>query len=262
MNGTFSRYFCCQVTFQYGDAYQYNQQYGCAGALIAPNAILTAARCKNLGCFPIFKVYVTDPFGNDGIPGVWNFDVESVHVHPEYRSGEAYADLAIVKLTQSVDLRTFQPLCLDTPAHGEVRPGTRAQAAGWNVQGDSWFNIRYAMANTTISIRGAEECSSALLSHNKIRRAHPNGLLQSQMCAGGLGEPSYAGEYGVPLSLHTHTLRSAVHERDFPMARVLGVASSLSYCTARTPDGSLLPDLFTSAASSLAWIESVVWPDE
>ncbi|KAJ1522500.1 hypothetical protein ONE63_001690 [Megalurothrips usitatus] len=244
-----------------GDEYFYNKQYSCAGALISPNAILTAARCKSFACQPIHDVYLIDPLLTDHIEGLWAFKVESVHVHPEYRSGEAYADLAIVKLTKSVDLRTFQPLCLDTPAHGEVRPGTRAKAAGWNVQGEGWTGIQYEVANTSLTVRGADECSSALLANEKLREAHPKGFLPSQICAGGLCDnETYGGEYGVPLSLRTHTLRTAEHG-DFPMARVLGVASSLSYCTARTPDGSLLPDLFTSAASHLAWIESVVWPE-
>ncbi len=61
--------------------------------------------------------------------------ISKVVVHPEYRAGRAYADLAVVKLAQSLDLTHFFPTCLNTPSDVAVRPGLRANAASWNMRG-------------------------------------------------------------------------------------------------------------------------------
>ena len=66
------------------------------------------------------------------------YDVGGVSVHPEYRAGEAYADLAVVTLRQPVDLRDYLPLCLHTlhPLHAQhSAPGRRAFTTAWNIRG-------------------------------------------------------------------------------------------------------------------------------
>lgn len=247
------------VTLGYGRS-SYNSQFSCAGALVSPRAVLTAARCRALGCLPLSHVRLSHPLS---CSGTLEFRVDSVRVHPEYRDGEAYADLAVALLAQSIDLRHYLPLCLDTPAHGPARPAQRAQAAGWNIQG-FWEDISYNLDNTSLTVRTPEECSSALLGYGKLRQAHPRGVLPSQLCAGGICDnETYGGDSGVPLARSEHSLRVEKQQnRQYAVDRVLGVASSLTYCTARTPEGRPLPDLFTSVASHVTWIESVVWADQ
>ncbi|XP_034237301.1 uncharacterized protein LOC117642831 [Thrips palmi] len=245
------------VTMQYGSS-TYNIQLTCAGALVSPNAVLTAGRCSSLGCLPLTKVVVGFP---SDCTGEWIMDVESVHVHPNYKAGQGYDDLAVVILRQSIDLRDFLPLCLNTPALGLVAPGTQALASGWNIQ-RSWEDAHFDLPLTNLTISKPGDCADALLRHDVIRAALPRGLLPSQLCAGGLcSNDSYSGDPGVPLTVRDYTLVTPFDEQHH-VDRVLGVASSLSYCTARTQSGNSLPDLFTNVLNFLPWIESVVWPNQ
>jgi hypothetical protein len=61
------------------------------------------------------------------------------------------------------------------------------------------------------------------------------------------------GDYGVALTATLHSLEHPKYGAT-PVHQVLGVASSMSTC------GRGIPDLFTRAASHIAWIEDVVWP--
>ncbi|KAE8736849.1 hypothetical protein FOCC_FOCC017694 [Frankliniella occidentalis] len=74
-------------------------------------------------------------------------EVAEVIVHPEYRPGRAYADLAVVKLTASYDLREFLPVCLNTVADVPLRTGLRATAAGWNIVG-TWLDLTSTVVST------------------------------------------------------------------------------------------------------------------
>ncbi len=56
-----------------------------------------------------------------------------------------------------------------------------------------------------------------------------------------------------------HTLQAK--QNNYSVDYVLGVASSLSYCSARDAAGRPLPDLFTDVAQHIDWIERTVWPD-
>lgn len=245
------------VTMRYGSS-SYNIQHACAGALVSPNAVLTAARCRALGCLPLTEVVIGFP---SDCTDNWIIKVEAVHVHPKYKTGQGYDDLAVVILRKSVDLRDFFPLCINTPTQKAVQPGSQALAAGWSIS-RSWEDVWFNLPLTNLTVSKPEDCAAALLSNEVTRAALPKGLLPSQLCAGGLcSNVSYSGDRGVPLTVRDHTLVTT-YEEEYHVDRVVGIASSLSYCTARTPSGQRLPDLFTNVASFLPWIESVVWPDE
>ncbi|KAK3909561.1 LOW QUALITY PROTEIN: Serine protease snake [Frankliniella fusca] len=169
------------VTFRYGDS-RINYQYDCAGALVSPDTVLTAGRCAALGCFPLTDVTLDTPETCGG-----HFvTVDKVVVHPNYRPGRAYADLAVVKLAESLDLRHYFPLCLNTLSDQAARPGMRANAAGWNARG-AWEDVVFYLPfNNTVTVRDPQRCSAALLGSDRLRRALPEGYQTSLLCAGGL----------------------------------------------------------------------------
>ncbi|XP_052130542.1 transmembrane protease serine 9 isoform X6 [Frankliniella occidentalis] len=245
------------VTLMYGDA-KYSRRHSCAGALVSPNTVLTAARCAALGCLPLSKVELSG-LGR-GCTGSGLAYVEKVVVHPEYRPGRAYADLAVVKLTASYDLREFLPVCLNTVADVPLRTGLRATAAGWNIVG-TWEEMSLQKPTDTLTVRSSERCSAALLEHDRLRAALPEGFLPSLLCAGGLCDnQTYAGDPGTPLISYMHILLAP--HGSFAVDYVLGIASSLSYCTVRDADGHLLPDLFADVSQHIDWIERTVWPGQ
>ncbi|XP_026273534.1 uncharacterized protein LOC113203189 isoform X1 [Frankliniella occidentalis] len=243
------------VSFRYGDNL-YNRQHSCAGALVSPSTVLTAGRCAALGCLPLTQVTMNSPSDctDTGIA-----DVDKIIVHPEYRRGRAYADLAVVTLTKSFDLRQFFPLCLNTLSDVALGPGLRASAAGYNIQG-TWENMYYVLPNNTLTVRTPKKCSSALLSNDRLKRALPDGYSPSLLCAGGLCDnDTYSGDSGTPLTHLQYVLHAPSGEQYVDY--VLGVASSLTYCTARDATGRRLPDLFADVAQHIAWVERTVWPD-
>ncbi|KAK3927695.1 Serine protease snake [Frankliniella fusca] len=244
------------VTFLYGDS-PYNKRHNCAGALVSPNTVLTAARCVSMGCLPLKMVAVGSP-SDCNEPG--RAAVDKITVHPDYRAGRAYADLAVIKMNMSFDLRDFLPLCLNTVADVPVRAGLRATGASYNIIG-TWEDMGLVKPNNTLSVRSAEQCSAALLGNDRLRQALPRGYSPSLLCAGGLCDnETYAGDPGTPLVSFQHRLMAA--ESTYYVDYVLGVASSLTYCTARGPGGLPLPDLFADVAQNIEWIENTVWPDE
>ncbi|XP_052129323.1 transmembrane protease serine 9-like, partial [Frankliniella occidentalis] len=78
-------------------------------------------------------------------------------------------------------------------------------------------------------------------------------------CAGALVSPN-TGDPGTPLISYMHTLLAP--QGSFAVDYVLGIASSLSYCTVRDSDGHLLPDLFADVSQHIDWIERTVWPGQ
>ncbi len=66
------------------------------------------------------------------------------------------------------------------------------------------------------------------------------------------------GDPGTPLTTTRHFLETP-HGRYY-VDYALGVASSLTYCTARDAAGHRLPDLYADVAQHIGWIERTVWP--
>ncbi|XP_052132061.1 serine protease snake-like, partial [Frankliniella occidentalis] len=139
--------------------------------------------------------------------------VEKVIVHPEYRPGLAYADLAVVRLNESYDLRDYLPLCLNTEADFPIRVGVRATAAGWNTVG-TWEEMSLDKPNNTLAVRSSGRCSASLLKHDRLRAAMPEGYVPSLLCAGGLCDnETYAVSWAHPESsqaLSSHDVRWAL----------------------------------------------------
>ncbi|XP_052130603.1 uncharacterized protein LOC127751310 [Frankliniella occidentalis] len=149
-------------------------------------------------------------------------------------------------------------MCLNTEADVPIRAGLRATGAAWNTVG-TWEEMILQKPNNTLTVRSAERCSAALLKHDRLRGALPEGYSPSLLCAGGLCDnETYAGDSGTPLLSFKHTLLAP--QGPFAVDYVLGIASSLSYCTVRDADGYLLPDLFADVSQHIDWIERIVWP--
>jgi trypsin len=99
----------------------------CGGSLVAPKKVLTAAHCVSSTTPRAIRVVAgrTDLRRNDGsVVGV-----DSMWVHPRFRSATRGYDVAVLTLAEAVP---YQPIPLASPAHTRLYdPGTQATVFGW-----------------------------------------------------------------------------------------------------------------------------------
>ncbi|MFF0490498.1 S1 family peptidase [Nocardia sp. NPDC004068] len=129
----------------------------CAGALVAPDQVLTAGHCAVVAGVAPSAMRVT--FGRTDLrtgEGT-TVGVRSVHLHPDFGitlfEGDManHHDVALLTLTHPVDLPTAE---LTTP-HGDS--GT---VVGWGVtQEDDWSNA--VLRRATIPLRSDADCAAA-----------------------------------------------------------------------------------------------------
>lgn len=114
--------------------------YGCGGAIIDGKWILTAAHCtrndNNLPISPsLMSVTVgsTDPLHSSAGK---KYFVSEVIVHEEYNSSTLDNDIALLKLTDSINFSNAKPIKIITSknvSEGATDPGVMAWLAGWGL---------------------------------------------------------------------------------------------------------------------------------
>ena len=140
----------------------------CVGTLVASKYVLTSGQCVH-GKSPS-SIYLM--IGDQDLAefketvGETELHVSRVLVHDSFQPINKIKDIALLELTEEVDLTVHTPACL--PAEGEVT-GDQAQVTGWD---DTTFKL------STVAAHIVNYCTGEVISAAAINSSLPSGACQ------------------------------------------------------------------------------------
>jgi len=185
-----------------------SQREFCSSSLIAANWVITASHCffDNSGA----STFTADTLSI--ILGEHNFtdsstdtirktvNVEKIILHPLYDASTANNDIALMKLSESVDLEVYTPVCLP-PADADYT-GKTGWVYGWGYLTEGG-PVSDTLQELNITIISDAECNRI---HTEIGFGDPT-ITDVMLCAGGEeGKDACAGDSGGPFSVEENNI--------------------------------------------------------
>ncbi|PSN46607.1 Venom serine protease Bi-VSP [Blattella germanica] len=195
----------------------------CGGSLLQADTVLTAAHC---------------PDEKDADPE--DVLVAKINVHPNYKPPKYYNDIAILRLSHSVEYsRYVRPICLPDSGSSESYVGAHAVLTGWGYL--SFGGERSpVLQEVSVIIFNNSDCTKAYSSPPVPRRNYPEGIISSQLCAGDPngGKDACQGDSGGPLVVQNGGYHVLV-----------GIVSSGIGCGSKA-----FPGVYSRVSSYVDWI--------
>ncbi|XP_021933991.1 venom protease-like isoform X2 [Zootermopsis nevadensis] len=213
----------------------------CGGSMLQADTVLTAAHCCTRRSPDVVRVGELDlsrPDEQDASPE--DISVDSIHIHPNYKPPKYYNDIAILKLSRRAEYsRYVRPVCLPEPRQRMAYVGKHAVLTGWGYL--SFGGERSpVLQEVSVTIFNNSDCMRAYSGSLVPRRNYPEGIINSQLCAGDPngGKDACQGDSGGPL---------VVREGDVHV--LVGVVSSGIGCGSKS-----FPGVYSRVSSFVDWI--------